>query len=75
MEKINNKLINTTLMGSTCKSCNACYEQTFEVVLGGYFNEPYQNMKVQSKDLNKYDKFYRVVCDPFHQVNIKDYIE
>jgi hypothetical protein len=25
--------------------------------------------------LNKYDKFYRVVCDPFHSINVKEYFE
>lgn len=61
-------------MGSTCYACQSCGENTCEFVLGDFYLEPYQNHSKNEKKLSKYDRFYRVVCDPFHRLHISEFM-
>ena len=58
-----------------CQSCSGCGESSVEFVFGSYYLEPFQMMRYNIKSLNKYDKFYRIVADPFYKLKIEDYIQ
>jgi hypothetical protein len=62
-------------MGFSCIACQSCGDQTYEIVFGNCVLEPFQNKMKDVKQLNKYDKFYRVVCDPFHSLKVWEYSE
>ncbi len=57
-------------MGFSCIACQTCGDQTYEIVFGNCVLEPFQNKMKDIKQLSKYDKFYRVVCDPFHSIKV-----
>ena len=57
-----------------CQSCATCGESSVEFVFGSYYLEPYQLMRQKIQSLNKYDKFYRIVADPFYKMKIEEYI-
>ena len=62
-------------MGSMCQSCSGCGESSKEFVFGSYYLEPYQVQRYKIQNLNKYDKFYRIVADPFYKIKVEEYIE
>lgn len=37
--------------------------------------EPFQVGNIKEESLSKIDKFYRQVCDPFHQLTVDDVIK
>jgi hypothetical protein len=46
-----------------------------EFVIGDLYLEPYQVPGKKQEKLSKYDKFYRVVCDPFHVIYAVDFFK
>ena len=64
-------------MGATCNSCNTCSDygdNAFEFVLGGFYLHKFQNQKISINNLDKYDQFYRIVCDPFPRMKLSNFI-
>ena len=61
-------------MGSACYTCQSCTENTCEYVLGDFYLEPYQVPGKKKEKLDKYDRFYKIVCDPFHKLHISEYM-
>ena len=58
-----------------CKACQACSEQSIEFVCGTCYLEPYQTKTIFLSSLDKYDQFFYVIGNPFHRLEIVNYIE
>ena len=63
-------------MGNHCTTCNSCGKyDTVEFVFGMFYMEHYQNLGVHVSNLDRYDQFYRVVCNPLHQIKAHDFLD
>lgn len=60
---------------TSCTGCKACGSNAYEFVLADYVLEDYQNWKIALPGLDKYDRFYRVVCDPMFTMDILEFCE
>lgn len=57
---------------------NDCVQQvdsSYEVLLGQFYLEPFQNMSNTISSLDKYNQFYRFIGEPFCRIKINDYID
>ena len=52
-----------------CNANNPCVQRTAD----GQMLEPFQNYNINVSELDKYERFYRVVCDPLHSLRATDF--
>lgn len=67
-------------MGVTCsQECcisyfQECKDHTYELAFASNTLEAYQDKKLDVTILSKYDRFYRVVCDPLPTMNVSTFV-
>ena len=64
----------STWFHENCTSCTFG-NNAYEFVLADYVLEDFQNWKVSLNSLDKYNRFYRIVCDPLYIMNIKEFVK
>ena len=58
-----------------CAACQSCGQNTCEFIIGDLYLEPYQVPGKKQEKLNKYDKFFKIVCDPLPRLNVYEFLD
>lgn len=61
-------------MGNKCTTCNTCGKyDTVEFLFGNFYLEDFQNVSVPLANLDRYDIFYRLICNPLPQLTATEF--